>query len=105
MFLVTVTLLQHLQRALASVLRNVGGLRRMKEGRGPARSWKGGPINQLPWTSVVDLLLASRKEQEGKRAPAGNVGVEVPHPGKQGKENREEVQLFLWNMIQLVKRE
>ena len=41
-----------------------GGLRRKKEGKGPARSWKGGPIYQLAWISLVDLFYwISKKSQ------------------------------------------
>ena len=49
--------------------------------------------------SVVDHLQVRRKEQEGERAPAGKAGAEVSHPGKQGREYREAVQLLLWGMI------
>ena len=71
-FLVTVPLKYHPRRALALLLRKVGGARSQKERKGSQRYWRDGHIYRPMPNLAMDLALGDRREQAAERALAGS---------------------------------
>ena len=87
-FLVTVLLKHHPRRALALLLRNVGGTRRQEAGKDLQKFWRNGHIHRLVPILAMDLVLGERKEQAVERAQAGNGNrSRFQHPGKKREED------------------
>ena len=99
-FLVTVLLKYHPRRALALLLRKVGGARRQKERKGPQRYWRDGHIYRPMPNLAMDLALEDRREQAAERALAGSGRRKrFKHPGKSSVEYRSWVQPSFWSLI------